>query len=170
MYLNWEWFLGGKIMEYVVFALIVILILIYVAVYIIDPITLCNMDVQCVDPSSIKECVEQYLDKLEIKIDVPIEYRFVTYKRNTADKILEEDGILLGTFHKWNGKYYIDISKDLYKLKSFNEVVEHETRHMIVQYLKDKNIIDLSKYTEEIALEKTNYYNSLFTSSLYLLK
>lgn len=102
-----------------------------------------------------------------ITIDVPIIYRFVTYKINEKD---DDDEVLLGTFHKWNSKYYIDISVNLYKLEPFQKIVEHETRHMIVQYLKDKNIINLEKYTEEIAQEKTNYYSGLFTCGIYLLK
>ena len=36
--------------------------------------------------------------------------------------------------------------------------------------MRDKKIIDLVKYTEEIAQEKNTYYNHLFDSGIYLLK
>ena len=41
---------------------------------------------------------------------------------------------------------------------------------MIVEYLKDEKIIDLTKYTEEIASQNNEYYNNLFNSGVYLLK
>ena len=78
--------------------------------------------------------------------------------------------ILLGSFHEWNGKYYIDISIDLYNNFSLHDTVIHETRHMIVNYLKDEKIIDLDKYTEEIAQRKSYHYNVMFDSGVYLLK
>lgn len=81
-----------------------------------------------------------------------------------------DDTILLGTFHEWNNTYYINISVDLYKMESLEEIVIHETRHMVVEYLKDKKIINLVKYTEEIASKKDCYYCSLFDSGVYLLK
>ena len=101
-----------------------------------------------------------------ITVDKPIVYRFVYYKHNDVT----DDKILLGTFHEWNGTYYIDISADLYKMNKLNEIVIHEMRHMIVEYLKDKKIIDLTKYTEEIAGQKDVYYDSLFDSGVYLLR
>ena len=101
-----------------------------------------------------------------ITVDKPIVYRFVYYKHNDVT----DDKILLGTFHEWNGTYYIDISADLYKMDKLNEIVIHEMRHMIVEYLKDKKIIDLTKYTEEIAGQKDVYYDSLFDSGVYLLR
>ena len=127
-----------------------------------------NMKVQNVNETSIKEISEIYVKSLGIKIDKPIVYRFVKYSNNS--KIKSKDEVLLGTFHKWNGTYYIDISVDLYKMSTLASVVIHETRHMIVEYLKEENIINLDKYTEEIAQEKNNYYNNLFDSGVYLLK
>lgn len=100
-----------------------------------------------------------------ITVDIPVVYRFVNYKYNET----AEDEILLGTFHEWNSTYYIDVSADLYKISLLDEIVIHETRHMIVEYLKDKKIIDLTKYTEEIASQKNSHYNNLFDSSVYLL-
>ena len=50
------------------------------------------------------------------------------------------------------------------------EIVIHETRHLVVEYLKDEKIIDLTKYTEEIAQHDNSYYNSLFNNGIYLLK
>lgn len=97
---------------------------------------------------------------------MPITYRFVYYKYNET----AEDELLLGTFHEWNKTYYIDISADLYKMNLLDEIVIHETRHMIVEYLKDEKIIDLTKYTEEIASQNNEYYNNLFDSGVYLLK
>lgn len=41
---------------------------------------------------------------------------------------------------------------------------------MVVQYLKDKHIIDLTKYTEEIAYDENVYYDNMFSSGVYLLK
>ncbi len=79
------------------------------------------------------------------------------------------DTILLGTFHEWNGTYYIDVSIDLYGHIMFNQAVLHETRHMIVEHLRDKKIIDLTKYTEEIAQSQNSYYDELFNSGVYLL-
>ena len=106
-----------------------------------------------------------------IVIDKPIVYRFVRYR----DKFHIEDidakkDVLLGTFHEWNGVYYIDISVDLYKMYLLDSVVVHETRHMIVEYLRDEKIIDFTNYTEEIASEKNSHYNNLFEQGIYLLK
>lgn len=78
--------------------------------------------------------------------------------------------ILLGTFHEWNDVYYIDISIDLYKISGLESTVIHETRHMLVQELKNEKIIDLTKYTEEIAQNNNEYYNNLFDSAIDLLK
>ena len=106
-----------------------------------------------------------------ITIDRPIIYRFVRYRNNAdAEDIDPKKEVLLGTFHEWNGTYYIDISVDLYKMYSLDSVIIHETRHMIVEYLRDEKIIDLTNYTEEIASEKNIHYNNLFEQSIYLLK
>ena len=51
-----------------------------------------------------------------------------------------------------------------------NDTIKHETRHLIVEYLRDEQIIDLTEYTEEIAYEKNIHYNNLFNSGVYLLK
>ena len=39
-----------------------------------------------------------------------------------------------------------------------------------VGLIKDKKIIDITKYTEEIAQGENAYYNNLFNSGVYLLK
>ncbi len=136
----------------------------FAVTYMIDPIAKIYMKEQSIDPTSIEDLSKRYVRSLGISIDEPIKYRFVRYQHEN------EDEVLLGTFHKWNNTYYIDISVDLYKSSLLDEVVVHETRHMIVAYLHEKNIIDLVKYTEEIAQEKNSYYNSLFDSGVYLLK
>ena len=41
---------------------------------------------------------------------------------------------------------------------------------MIVQELKNEEIIDLTEYTEEIAQEKNEIYNNLFNCGVKLLK
>ena len=98
-------------------------------------------------------------------MDVPIKYRFVEYRRSSDD-----NHIVVGTFHKWNDTYYIDISYDLINdNRELAVTVIHETRHLIVAYLYDKKVIDLLKYTEEIAQEKDTCYNNLFDSGVYLL-
>jgi hypothetical protein len=51
-----------------------------------------------------------------------------------------------------------------------NETVIHETKHLIVEYLKDKKIIDLSKYTENIAYEEDEQDNNLFEDGVFLLR
>ena len=51
-----------------------------------------------------------------------------------------------------------------------DKIVRHETRHMIVQYLKDTKKINLTKYTENIAYENDEIYNNLFDTSIRLLK
>ena len=59
---------------------------------------------------------------------------------------------------------------DLYKTSSLNSIVIHETRHMLVEYMRDNGVIDLNKYTEEIAQEKDERCNNLFNCGMYLLK
>lgn len=104
-----------------------------------------------------------------IVINKPIVYRFVKYNEG-AYGIKVKDKVLLGTFHEWNNTYYIDISFTLYEDETLKDIVIHETRHMIVQYLRDEDIIDLTKYTEEIAYNENVYYNNIFDSGVYLLK
>lgn len=171
MRIKWQWFLGGRVMFWVMMISFVVLVFVFTIAYVVDPSTCVVMKVQNVDETSIKDLSEEYVESLGITIDKPIVYRFVRYRfdRGFRDKPGEE--ILLGTFHEWNGKYYIDISVDLYRLlTSLRCVVIHETRHMIVEYLKDEKIINLEKYTEEIANEEDIYYNDLFNSGIYLLK
>ena len=93
-------------------------------------------------------------------------YKFVKYNvKNNPNR-----DVLLGTFHEWNDTYYINISIDLFKTSILHEIVIHETRHMLVEYLKDKDIIDLTKYTEEIAQGENEKYNTLFNSGMSLFK
>lgn len=138
------------------------LIFSFVFTYIIDPVTLTYMRVLNTDTASIQEISEEYIESFGIIIDKPVVYRFVKFKN------MDEN--LLGTFHEWRGKYYIDISIDLYKLASLDDTVIHETRHLMVEHLRDKKIIDLTKYSEEIAYRENYFYNNLFYSGVYLLK
>lgn len=170
MKLKWQWFVGGRIMFWVTIIFFIALVFVFSITYIIDPTTRLNMKVQNVDETSIREISENYVKSLGIVINKPIVYRFVKYKSNNNFKARPDDRVLLGTFHEWNNTYYIDISIDLYRMVALKDVVIHETRHMIVEYLKDENIINLDKYTEEIAQEKDNHCNDLFNDGVYLLK
>lgn len=169
MKIKWQWFLGGKIMFWVSIIIFVILIFSFITTYIIDPTSSLYMTKYKINPVSIEQMSKDYITNLGITVDRPIKYCFVRYKDNVYD-IDPEKEILLGTFHEWNGVYYIDISADLYKSHMLEKIVIHETRHMIVEYLKDEKIINLTKYTEEIAQHKNTYYNDLFNSGIYLLK
>jgi hypothetical protein len=167
--LKWQWFLGGRIMFWVSIIIFIVLIIEFVITYIIDPTSCLYITKYKIDPASIEKVSQSYVDSLGITIDKPIEYSFVRYRDKGYEANPGEE-ILLGTFHEWNGVYYINISIDLYKGSSLADIVIHETRHMIVEYLKDKKIIDLTKYTEEIAQRKNTYYNNLFNSGVHLLK
>ena len=171
MKIKWQWFLGGKVMFWVSIIIFIILIFSFIMTYIIDLTSSLYMTKYKINPVSIEEISKDYITNLGITIDKPIEYCFVRYK----DKGYEAgpgEKVLLGTFHKWNGVYYINISVDLYKSSTLEleETVIHETRHLVVEYLKDEKIIDLTKYTEEIAQHENSYYNNLFNSGIYLLK
>lgn len=157
-------------MFWVSLIMIFICICLFIFTYCIDPIALINLSVQSVDPSEIQEISENYVTNLGIEIDKPIEYRFVRYLHDNGYKAEAGDTIVLGTFHVWNGTYYIDISVDLYKHQELEKTVIHETRHMITEYLRLKKIIDLDKYTEEIAQSSKVCYNYLFNSGVQLLK
>lgn len=157
-------------MFWVSLIMILFCIFIFILTYFIDPLAMLNLSVQSVDSKSIQEISEEYVNSLGIEIDKPIEYRFVRYLHDNGYNAEAGETIVLGTFHVWNGTYYIDISVDLYKMSELKHTVIHETRHMIVEYLRMKKIIDLNKYTEEIAQEKNNYYNSLFDSGVQLLR
>lgn len=167
MKIKWQWFIGGRVMFWISIILMIGLLIGFTLTYLIDPTKKIYMKEQSIDPASIQELSEQYVGCLGVKIDKPIVYRFVRYTTKGYDP---DEEILLGTFHEWNDKYYIDISVDLYKTSSLKDTVIHETRHMLVEYMRDKKIIDLVKYTEEIAQEKNKYYNDLFNSGIYLLK
>lgn len=167
--LKWQWFLGGRIMFWVSIIIFIVLIIEFVITYIIDPTSCLYITKYKIDPASIEKVSQSYVDSLGITIDKPIEYSFVRYRDKGYEANPGEE-ILLGTFHEWNGVYYINISIDLYKDSLLDDIVIHETRHMIVEYLKDKKIIDLTKYTEEIAQRKNIYYNDLFNSGVHLLK
>lgn len=168
--INWRLFAGGRVMFWVSLVLILVLIILFILTYYLDPIALINLKSQSVDASEIQRISEDYVTNLGIEIDKPIEYRFVRYLHDNGYEAEEGETILLGTFHVWNGTYYLDISVDLYKSEDLESTVIHETRHMIVEYLRAKRIIDLNKYTEEIAQHKDSYYNNLFNSGVYLLK
>ena len=167
--IKWQWFLGGRIMFWVSIIIFIVLIIGFVTTYIIDPTSSLYMTRYKINPESIEEASQSYVDGLGITIDKPIEYCFVRY-RDKGYKAHPGEEILLGTFHEWNGVYYINISVDLYKGSLLDDIVIHETRHMVVEYLKDKKIIDLTEYTEEIAQGENDYYNNLFNSGVYLLK
>lgn len=167
--IKWQWFLGGRIMFWVSIIIFIVLIIGFVATYVIDPTLSLYMTKYKIDPASIEKLSQSYVDGLGITIDKPIEYSFVRYKDKGYNANPGEE-ILLGTFHEWNGVYYINISIDLYKGPLLDDIVIHETRHMVIEYLKDKKIIDLTEYTEEIAQGENTYYNDLFNSGVYLLK
>lgn len=167
--LKWQWFLGGRIMFWVFIIIFIVLIVGFMTTYVIDPTSSLYMTKYKIDPKSIEEASQSYVDGLGITIDKPIEYCFVRY-RDKGYEAHPEDEILLGTFHEWNDVYYINISVDLYKGSLLDDIVIHETRHMVIEYLKDKKIIDLTEYTEEIAQGENAYYNDLFNSGVYLLK
>ena len=166
-----KWLSGGKIMFLIVTIILIMFIFVYVLTYIIDPTTITYMRIKNFDTTSIKEISENYISELNVEISKPIVYRFVEFVHvDSFAKKLSKELILLGTFHEWNNTYYIDISQDLYKMNELSNTVKHEIRHMIVQELKYKKIIDLTKYTEEIAREKNEIYNNLFISGVELLK
>lgn len=154
-------------MFWVSILMIIGLVLGFILTYVINPTEKIYMKEQSIDPISIKNFSEQYVDFFDIKIDKPIVYRFVRYHARVYD---ENEEVLLGTFHEWNGTYYIDITVDLYKNSSLQRIVIHETRHMLVEYMRDKKVLDLSQYTEEIAQEKNDCYNNLFNCGMKLLK
>lgn len=172
MKIKWQWFLGGRTMFWIATILLIVFIFAYVVTFLIDPTTSMYMKIQSVDETSIKEMSEQYVKSLGITINKPICYRFVRYQHEEHFKGHKPGSatVLLGTFHEWNGTYYIDISVNLYHMNMLYEIVRHETRHMIVQELKNEGIIDLSEYTEEIAQEKDQKYNELFNCGVKLLK
>lgn len=169
MKLKWEWFLGGKSMFWVTIVLFIVLVIGFVLTYVIDPVACFCMSKQDINPNAIQKISEDYISNLGISVNYPIKYSFVRYFDDGYEAEPGEE-ILLGTFHEWNGKYYIDISVDLYKGAALEEIVIHETRHMLVEYMKDEKIIDLTKYTEEIARQKSSYFCKLFNDSINLLK
>ena len=168
--MKWQWFLGGEFMFWMSIILFITLIIGFIITYIVDPVAIIQLKVQKTDPTSIQKISEKYVDDLGITINKKIVYRFVKYKYNRDFAPDDPEDYLYGTFHEWNNTYYIDISMDLYGLESLEEVVIHETRHMIIEYLKDEKIIDLIKYSEEIASDMNSNYNNLFDSGIYLLK
>lgn len=172
MKIKWQWFLGGQTMFWIASILLIVLVFAIVVTYIIDPTTSIYMKVQSIDETSIKEMSEGYVKSLGITISKPISYRFVKYQHEDGFMARKSDPktVLLGTFHEWNNCYYIDISVNLHRMNMLYEIVKHETRHMIVQELKNEKIIDLTEYTEEIAQEKNETYNNLFNYGVKLLK
>lgn len=147
---------------------LILIVGLYLITYVIDPTRILY---KCVEDTKnqeyIKTISDNYLTTLGIKIDKQIYYRYVKYKPDKKDP----DTIVLGTFHEWNNTYYIDISVDIMTLHDeLIETVQHETRHMIVQELKNKKIINLTKYTENIAQAKDETYIKLFDSSVKILK
>lgn len=167
MKIKWQWFLGGRTMFWVISALLVVLVFTFIMIYVIDPTVSVYMKVQNVDEISIKGISENYVNSLGVTINKPICYRFVKYRQNDNPKA---ETVLLGTFHEWNDCYYIDISVNLYHTSRSYEIVKHETRHMLIQELKNEKIIDLTKYTEEIAREENETYNNMFDCGIKLLK
>lgn len=142
----------------------------FLSLYVIDIVTVLNMRVQKIDTTSIETISKNYIkNEYGITVNKPIVYRFVKYKYDKGSKAKPGEQILLGTFHKWNGKYYIDISVDLYNMSALESTVIHETRHLLVEYLKDEKIINLEKYSEQIA-QQNSYFNNIFDNSMELLK
>lgn len=152
-------------MFWIATVLLIAFVFAFIVTFIIDPTSYLYVKVQRLDPTPIQKECEEYLNTLGVKIDKKICYRYVEYRHD------DKDTVIVGTFHEWNGTYYIDISTYLFVLPSeFCETVQHETRHMLVRELKNKKIIDLSKYTEDIAQNDNENFNNLFKSSINLLK
>ena len=109
MKIKWQWFLGGQTMFWVASILVIVLVFAIVVTYIIDPTTSIYMKVQSIDETSIKEMSESYVKSLGITINKPISYRFVKYQHEDSFKARKSgpETVLLGTFHEWNGTYYI---------------------------------------------------------------
>ena len=171
MRLKWEWFVGGRGMFWLSIIVFVIFLFGFTVTYIIDPITLFHINkLNNMDATKIREISEKYVADFGIKVNRSIEYRFVRYKHDKGLKADPDEEILLGTFHEWNNTYYINISVDLYNMTLLERVVIHETRHMLVEYMKDEGVIDLTDYTEEIASNEQPSYDSIFRSGIYLLK
>ena len=167
MKLKWQWFLGGPIMFWVGIILFILLFISFTLTYFVDITSFSTKSRKEIDTKIISDISEEYVKNLGMIINKPIEYKFVHFNYN--DKA--EDEVLLGTFHEWNKTYYINISIDLYeKPDLLKDIVIHETRHMVVEYLNDEDIIDLTKYTENIAQGEDIYYNNLFDSGVYLWK
>ena len=168
--MNWQLFSGGRIMFWVALIFMFAILLAFISTYVIDPMKLFYYSkILNIDASDIKNISEAYVASLGVVIDEPIVYRYVKYKDEGFNS---EPGteITLGTFHRWNNKYYIDISIDLRNNEGLEDTVIHETRHLLVEYMRSKNVINLSKYTEEIAKHNEDCYNDLFNSGVYLLK
>lgn len=170
MKVNWRLFVGSKVMFWLYLIVMFFAIGVFILTYVIDPIDLVNLRVQKINSIDIEEFSEEYVNRLGINIDKKINYRFVRYITDKGYEADDDDEITLGTFHVWNNEYYIDISVDIYKTSKLQVVVVHETRHMIVEYMRMKNIIDLSKYSEEIAQGENAIYNNLFNNGVELLK
>lgn len=168
--MKWQWFVGGEDMFWISLAVFLLFVIAFTTTYIIDPVSCFRMSKQDVDTRAIQRISEDYVSSLGVSINYPIKYRFVRYFGDKGYEVEPDEEVLLGTFHEWNGTYYIDISVDLYKGASLEEVVIHETRHMLVEYMKDEKIINLTKYTEEIAGQKNSYFCELFDNSINLLK
>lgn len=167
--MKWQWFVGGEDMFWISLTVFLLFVIAFVATYIIDPVACFCMSRQDIDSRTIQKISEEYVSDLGVSVDYPIEYNFVRYS-DGGYKAKSGEEILLGTFHEWNGKYYIDISVDLYKGALLKEVVIHETRHMLVEYMKDEKIINLTKYTEEIAEQESSHFCELFNNGIHLLK
>ena len=171
MKLKWQWFLGGRCMFWIAIVTQVILALVILMGYVVDPLTTFSMNEQEeIDPTPIKNISNAFVASYDVKIDKPVVYRFVKFTCNQDKDDNPAKEVLLGTFHEWNSKYYIDISADLNETSLLNYVVIHETKHLLVQQMKTKKIIDLTKYTEEIARGNDSYYNELFDGAVHLLK
>lgn len=119
------------------------------------------------DKTVIENISQEYLNSLELTMDKPIVYNFVKYKETATDPL---DLVTLGSFYEWDNKYYINISSNIVSERRLREVIIHETRHMVVEYLKNNDILDLSDYTEEIAQGTNKCYNALFFSAVDVAK
>jgi len=166
MKIKWQWFIGGQKMFWVIVTIICIMISVLLVTYVINPMALIYTKEQNVNHSSIQEYMNSYIESLDINIDKPIECKFVEFKQNTN----EIGEVILGTFYEWNDTYFINITIGLYDNIRLESIVKHETRHMIVSYLKSTGVIDLEKYSEEIAEGINDDYNNLFNDSINLLK
>ena len=64
MRIKWQWFLGGRIMFYVSIILFFILVISFITTYVVDITALFETKPQALDPTTIQEISEKYVEDL----------------------------------------------------------------------------------------------------------